>query len=188
MQDPSQQEAVSLSSGPLLASTSNLTKYLTHGFTASGKTFSIICYRPDGPHAKNVNVPVSPSGVPASTSTSDAKEAPCFVHVNNNLRHRAHPHHSSASSSSSSQAQVALAFLPGTRDEWINSLKSIGEFTDEKGVKFEVEHPAPGIDNVDIGQMRNGKWVAYAIRTLVLRFWALAKVSASIFFLPILRY
>ncbi|KAJ2925104.1 hypothetical protein H1R20_g12000, partial [Candolleomyces eurysporus] len=176
--EPSQQEAVSLSSGPLLASTSNLTQYLTHGFTVSGKTFSTVCYRPDGPHGKSVGVPVTPSGVPTPTSSSDAKEAPCFVHVNNNLRHRPHPHHSSASSSSSSQAQVALAFLPGARDEWVNTLKSVGEFTDEAGVKFEVEHPT--IDDVDIGQMRSGKWVAYAIGILVMRFWALAKKADSL--------
>ena len=29
-----------------------------------------------------------------------------------------------------------------------------------------------------IGEMRSGKWIAYAIRALVLRFWELAKVRA----------
>jgi hydroxymethylglutaryl-CoA reductase (NADPH) len=41
------------------------------------------------------------------------------------------------------------------------------------GVRFE----ARGREE-NIGEMRSGKWVAYALRALVLRFWALAKVRS----------
>lgn len=166
--DLSLHEAVSLSSPPLSSATSNLTEYLAHSFaSATGKSYPAICYRPEGAKARSgKGAPAFPSSVPSS------KKAPCFVHTNNNIRSQpASSHHPSAS-----QAQVALAFLPGSREEWINTLKTVGEFIDENGVTFEVEHPPNGADDVDIGQMRSGKWVAYAVRALIMRFWALAKV------------
>lgn len=49
-------------------------------------------------------------------------------------------------------------------------------FTDESGVRFEVDSGKYSGDALPIGQMRNGKWVAYAARALVIRFWDLAKV------------
>lgn len=49
-------------------------------------------------------------------------------------------------------------------------------FTDDSGVRFEVDSGKASGDALPIGQMRNGKWVAYAARALVIRFWDLAKV------------
>lgn len=49
-------------------------------------------------------------------------------------------------------------------------------FTDENGIRFEVDSGRAPSDFLPIGQMRNGKWVAYAARALVVRFWDLAKV------------
>jgi hydroxymethylglutaryl-CoA reductase (NADPH) len=75
------------------------------------------------------------------------------------------------------------------REEFVNAL--LGEeaprphsittsaprvFTDESGVRFEVDSGKLSGDTLPIGQMRNGKWVAYAARALVVRFWDLAKV------------
>ena len=73
------------------------------------------------------------------------------------------------------------------RDDWVNAL--MGEhhntptlFTDESGISFEVDSGKPPSDTLAIGQMRNAKWVAYAARALVIRFWDLAKVRLLIHF------
>jgi len=57
-------------------------------------------------------------------------------------------------------------------------------FSDETGVRFEVES-AKGAEPLAISQMRHGKWVAYAARALVVRFWDLAKVRSITLQLPI---
>lgn len=49
-------------------------------------------------------------------------------------------------------------------------------FTDENGIRFEVDSGKAASDTPSIGQMKNAKWVAYAARALVIRFWDLAKV------------
>jgi len=49
-------------------------------------------------------------------------------------------------------------------------------FTDENGIRFEVDSGRAASDVQPIGQMKNAKWVAYAARALVIRFWDLAKV------------
>ena len=75
------------------------------------------------------------------------------------------------------------------KDDWVTALmgesqhhahhfhhttsRSPKVFTEENGIRFEVDS---GRVASDIGQMRNGKWVAYAARALVIRFWDLAKV------------
>ena len=73
------------------------------------------------------------------------------------------------------------------RDDWVNALT--GEhhntptlFTDESDIYFEVDSGKPPADSLAIAQMRNGKWVAYAARALVIRFWDLAKVRLLIYF------
>jgi hydroxymethylglutaryl-CoA reductase (NADPH) len=70
-----------------------------------------------------------------------------------------------------------LTFLPGTRDEFISSITGHGKFSlDDSGVRFVVENKQVET----IGQMKTGKWVAYAARTLVIRFWELAKKADSL--------
>jgi hydroxymethylglutaryl-CoA reductase (NADPH) len=74
-----------------------------------------------------------------------------------------------------------LAFKHGMREDWINALMGPPiVFTDENGVRFEVDSGRPSSDALTIGQMRDAKWVAYAARALVIRFWDLAKVRLSI--------
>ncbi|KAJ3506999.1 hypothetical protein NMY22_g17071 [Coprinellus aureogranulatus] len=170
--------------------TSNLTEYLTHSFAStSGKSYPAICYRPAGaPKSKSskagIRTSPSPSSSVTPTPNSESQQAPpCFVHVNDNPLYYHHPVSPVSPSPSQAQAQLALAlaFIPGSRDDWVNALKAANRFTDVNGVQFEVEQPTPGSD-VNIGQMRSGKWVAYALRVLVMRFWALAKVRLSGFF------
>jgi hypothetical protein len=74
------------------------------------------------------------------------------------------------------------------RDDWVGAL--MGEhhnaptvFSDENGLCFEVDSGKPPSDALAIGQMKNAKWVAYAARALVVRFWDLAKVRLLIYLL-----
>ena len=67
------------------------------------------------------------------------------------------------------------------RDDWVSALLGVHHntptlFTDESGISFEVDSGKPSSDALAISQMRNGKWVAYAARALVIRFWDLARV------------
>ena len=71
-----------------------------------------------------------------------------------------------------------LAFKHGMRDDWVSALmREHNHYSpDESGISFEVDTGKPPPDALAIGQMRNAKWVAYAARALVIRFWDLAKV------------
>jgi len=86
-----------------------------------------------------------------------------------------------------------LSFKPGMRDEWVQELLGGGEvtsssssspssapnphlFVDEAGVKFEVGTGRNGQEVPSLNQMKNGKWIGYALRALIMRFWDLAKV------------
>lgn len=83
-----------------------------------------------------------------------------------------------------------LAFKPGMREEWMSALihhdKAARTFVDETGVRFEIDLPKMGGESTPLGQMRNGRWVAYAARSLVIRFWDLAKKADSLDILLIL--
>jgi hydroxymethylglutaryl-CoA reductase (NADPH) len=69
-----------------------------------------------------------------------------------------------------------LTFAPGTRDDFIAALNRQSKFyPDESGVRFAVDNRQVET----IGQMKSGKWIAYAVRALVLRFWDLAKVRIA---------
>jgi len=78
------------------------------------------------------------------------------------------------------------------RDDWVGALT--GEhhhntpslFTDESGLFFQVDSGKPPSDALAIGQMRDAKWIAYAARALVIRFWDLAKKADSLDILLIL--
>lgn len=72
-----------------------------------------------------------------------------------------------------STSATTFTFPPGTaRDEFVARLHSMPTALDKWGVAYQVE----GKQAEAIGEMRSGKWVAYAARSLLLRFWELAKV------------
>lgn len=84
-----------------------------------------------------------------------------------------------------------MSFAPGTpKDDWVSALTADERggrvFTDESGVKFQVESARTAVDHIPIDQMNSPTWVAYAARTLVLRFWDLAKKADSLDILLIL--
>lgn len=69
---------------------------------------------------------------------------------------------------------LTLSFTPDATDEFVATLKKQGEFAGDKfGVHFQIEER----QNETIGDMKSGKWIAYAARALVMRFWELGKVS-----------
>jgi hydroxymethylglutaryl-CoA reductase (NADPH) len=71
---------------------------------------------------------------------------------------------------------VTLSFAAGSRDLFVEALNHYATLsTDELGVKYQIE----ARDTETIGEMKGGKWMAYAARALIVRFWELAKVSSS---------
>lgn len=179
------QPSISLSQAPLSGSTVNLTQYLTNAFqTSSGRTYPALCHRPLL-NSLNHSDERSEKSTPEHTA-AEYGYGPCFTFQQAGSR---------------SFVQT-LSFKSGLRDEFVNAL--LGEdtpsasgpvqqqnhhgisttassatprvFTDESGIRFEVDAGRLAPDSLPIGQMRNGKWVAYAARALVIRFWDLAKV------------
>lgn len=73
---------------------------------------------------------------------------------------------------------LTLSFTAGSRRDFVNTLaKQATLIRDDFGpIKYLVENP----EHETVSEMKSGKWVVYAARTLVVRFWDLAKVSASI--------
>lgn len=70
---------------------------------------------------------------------------------------------------------LTLSFVPDAAKNFVNALKDHAVFADDEfGIKYSVE----GRQTETIGEMKSGKWVAYAARALVLRFWDLTKVRA----------
>jgi hydroxymethylglutaryl-CoA reductase (NADPH) len=147
---------------PLLQqSLDNITDYLTDSFpAASGRTFSSICHR-TALSTSNLNRPVSSSKVNLShpVTSISLDSTPCFV----------------TESTSPRSKTLTLTFAAGNRDDFVSSIAHQAKFAaDATGVKFMVENR----QTETIGQMKSGKWVAYAVRALVLRFWDLAKVGS----------
>ena len=65
-----------------------------------------------------------------------------------------------------------LTFVPGAREEFVAALNRQSKFyPDDSPVRFAVDNR----QTEAIGQMKNGKWIAYAVWALALRFWDLAK-------------
>jgi len=79
----------------------------------------------------------------------------------------------SASDLSKSEV-LTLSFVPDGCDDFVSALSKQGTFASEESgsIKFIFENPEVDV----LGEMKNGKWVAYAGRAMVLRFWDLAKV------------
>ena len=148
-------DELSLALPPLFSSTANISQHLLTDFlSTSGESYPALCHRP------------------SSISLSTEEEVPCFT----------------VQQASHKSFTQTLAFKRGLRDDWVSAL--MGEhhhntptlFTDENGIIFEVDPGKPSSDALAIGQMRNGKWVAYAARALVIRFWDLAKVRILMYF------
>jgi hydroxymethylglutaryl-CoA reductase (NADPH) len=70
---------------------------------------------------------------------------------------------------------LMLSFTAEGREDFISALTKQGTFlSDAFGpIKYTVENP----EQEAIAEMKSGKWVVYAARTLVVRFWDLTKVS-----------
>lgn len=68
---------------------------------------------------------------------------------------------------------LTLSFSPDSADDFVNALKKHATFTDsEFGVKYNVD----GRQMETIREMKSSKWIAYAVRALIIRFWDLTKV------------
>ncbi|PPR02206.1 hypothetical protein CVT26_012098 [Gymnopilus dilepis] len=195
-------QSISLSQPPLSTSTINLTDYLLNTFqTPSGRTYAAICHRPSL-SLSPLNHSTEPSADDA-TSPGDGVDldAPCFTlqqaeprsfvqtlafkpgtrdefvnallgedtvkhsHVHSHGHGHVHGSHHHTHHGSHSAPKV---------------------FTDENGIRFEVDSGKHSGDMLPIGQMKNGFWVAYAARALVIRFWDLAKKADSLDILLIL--
>lgn len=72
---------------------------------------------------------------------------------------------------------VMLSFAAGGREEFVSALTKQGTFLSEDfgPIKYIVENQEQEASAV----MKSGRWVVYAARTLVVRFWDLTKVSLS---------
>ncbi|KAH7882414.1 hydroxymethylglutaryl-coenzyme A reductase-domain-containing protein [Phlebopus sp. FC_14] len=78
---------------------------------------------------------------------------------------------------------VTLSFAAGAREDFVSGLKAQTSFSaDSYGVKYRID----GIEAETIRDMKSGKWVAYAARALVVRFWELAKKADSLDILLVL--
>jgi hypothetical protein len=109
---------------------------------------------------------------PTSSNLSTEEQLACFT-----FQHASHK-----------SFTQTLAFKHGMRDDWVSALMREHRhslFTDESGISFQVEPPSDALSN---GQMRNARWVAYAARALVIRFWDLAKVRFLIHFFTKLMF
>lgn len=69
---------------------------------------------------------------------------------------------------------VSLSFVPGAHEEFTNALMAKTSYPVDS---FGVEYRLQSHSDETIGEMKGGKWVAYAARAFVMRFWELAKVS-----------
>ena len=82
-------------------------------------------------------------------------------------------------SSISKAESLTLSFAVGGREDFVSALAKQGSFISEEfgPVKYVIENP----EREAITAMKSGKWVAYAARALIVRFWDLTKVSMAQF-------
>lgn len=84
---------------------------------------------------------------------------------------------SEVSNQASGSQTVTLSFVTGAQEEFVNALAAKASYpADSFGVQYRVRSRS----DETIGEMKSGKWIAYAIRALISRFWELAKVSLSL--------
>jgi hydroxymethylglutaryl-CoA reductase (NADPH) len=74
---------------------------------------------------------------------------------------------------------LTLSFGVGGREDFASALAKQGTFISEEfgPIKYVIENP----EQEAIAAMKSGKWVAYAARALIGRFWDLTKVSMAQF-------
>jgi len=80
-----------------------------------------------------------------------------------------------------------LAFHPTPlKEDFPTVLQRVLKHADQSdsGVRFEVEAK----QTETIGDMKSSKWVAYAARALVVRFWDLAKVGSFLTIIPLFLF
>jgi hydroxymethylglutaryl-CoA reductase (NADPH) len=79
---------------------------------------------------------------------------------------------------------LMLSFAAGTRKDFVGALSKHGTFISEDfgPIKYVVENT----EQESIAEMKNGKWVVYAARTLIVRFWDLAKKADNLDILLVL--
>ncbi|PBK98764.1 hypothetical protein ARMGADRAFT_1162042 [Armillaria gallica] len=83
----------------------------------------------------------------------------------------------SAITSSPRSFTQTLSFTPGAKEEFMNAFSRFTKsVVDEHGVHFELETR----EQETIGDMKSSKWVAYAARAFVMRFWDLARKADSL--------
>jgi hydroxymethylglutaryl-CoA reductase (NADPH) len=74
---------------------------------------------------------------------------------------------------------LTLSFAAGGREDFVSALAKQGPFISEEfgPIKYVIENP----EQEAVAAMKSGKWVAYAARALIVRFWDLTKVSMAQF-------
>ncbi len=91
--------------------------------------------------------------------------SPCFIDIK----------------SSTQTSTLTLSLLPGTREDFIASVKRHALPADESGIKFVLDTPTTATE-----LRQGGKWMAYAARALILRFYHLALKADSLDILLVL--
>lgn len=81
---------------------------------------------------------------------------------------------------------LSLAFSPGAREDYVSALLRYVSIPDSSGTSFAILPNGPASPEPIIGQMKSSKWMAYAARALVLRFYTLALKADSLDILLIL--
>ncbi|KAG1844497.1 hypothetical protein F4604DRAFT_84444 [Suillus subluteus] len=88
-----------------------------------------------------------------------------------------------ASLQTSRSKMVTLSFAAGASDAFVDALNHQPGFpADEFGVRYQIESHV----TETIGEMKGGKWMAYAARALIVRFWELTKKADSLDILLVL--
>lgn len=99
----------------------------------------------------------------ASTDASATSE--CFTALNAGTR----------------TSTLTLSFIPGKRDEFASSLKRTSFPSDASGTRYNLESPQTAGDLLE-----HGRWIAYAAKALITRFYDLASKADSLDILLVL--
>ncbi len=107
--------------------------------------------------------------------TSSGKSYTKICHAVQNNQDGEETCFTSTSSSIPKSESLTLSFAAGGREDFVSALAKQGSFISEEfgPIKYVIENP----EQEAIAAMKSGKWVAYAARTLIVRFWDLTKVS-----------
>jgi len=105
---------------------------------------------------------VTPSGESYSSVCFRASSEHCFTDWSNHV----------------TGSQIAtLTFVPDALDEFAETLKANALYpVDSFGVQYRIQSRS----DETIGEMKSGKWIAYAAGAVIARFWELAKKADSL--------